>query len=100
MSRMERCRTQDVREVGTAIEPAASQTEFLMAVPVCAWCEPRQPGDTRVPVTHGICPRHLRQLKLETRKIYCPPTDGAPTPARKPLVLPAQPELASLIPAH
>jgi hypothetical protein len=99
-SRMERCRTQDVRDAGTAIEPVASQTEFLMAVPVCAWCEPRQPGATQVAVTHGICPRHFRQLKLETQKIYCPPTAGSPTPARKPLVRLAQPELTSLVLTH
>lgn len=97
---MERCDNLDMRDAGPTIEPAASQTEFLMAVPVCAWCEPRRPGATRVAATHGICPRHFKQLKLETQKIYCSTTPSAPAPARKPLVRLAQPELASLVLAH
>ena len=54
-----------MKGVGPAIETADRQIEFSMAVPVCAWCEPRKPGVTRVALTHGICPRHLREVKLE-----------------------------------
>ncbi len=95
---MERCGNQEMKGATTTTESAGHQTEFIMAVPVCAWCEPRKPGSTQAPVTHGICPRHLKQLKLETRKIHCPPTTNTPTPARKPVVRLAQPELAALVP--
>jgi hypothetical protein len=97
MSRMERCDNLDVRDADAAIDFAASQIEFPMAVPVCAWCEPRKPGVTRPAVTHGICPRHLRQLKLETQKIYCSESGSSPAPARKRLVRLAQPELTPLV---
>ena len=97
---MERFGTHKTRGVGPTIETADRQIEFSMAVPVCAWCEPRKPGVTRVAVTHGICPRHFKQLKLETQKIYCHPAEESPAPARKPLVRLAQTELAVLQPAN
>jgi len=85
-----------ITDAGTTVETAARQIEFSMAVPVCAWCEPRQPGADTVAVTHGICPRHFKQLKLETQKIFCPPSASAPAPVRKQPVRLAQPELAAL----
>ena len=39
-------------------EPASSQIELPLKVPVCAWCRPGEPGI----VSHGICPRHLQQM--------------------------------------
>jgi hypothetical protein len=45
----------------------ASQTEFPMPVALCAWC---RPGDRRQSfglLSHGICPRHLRLMKLEAK---------------------------------
>lgn len=43
------------------------QCEFPLRVAVCAWCKPQDrgvdPGATLDPVSHGICPRHLRKLK-------------------------------------
>lgn len=44
----------------------ASQIEFPLRVAVCAWCEPQLPGGGVVVVSHGICRRHLRKMKLAT----------------------------------
>ncbi len=45
------------------------QSEFPLQVVVCAWCKPRNrgadPGNSPGPISHGICPRHLKKLKLE-----------------------------------
>ncbi len=43
----------------------ARQTEFALAVPVCAWCKPRDSGAAPALLSHGICPRHLRKLKRD-----------------------------------
>lgn len=45
----------------------ASQTEFSLAVAVCAWCKPHEHGERLGAVSHGICLRHLRNLKLEVQ---------------------------------
>ena len=45
----------------------ASQIEFPLAVSVCAWCKPKEPDAVRGSLSHGICPRHLKRLKLEAR---------------------------------
>lgn len=45
----------------------ASQTEFSLAVAVCAWCKPHEHGESIGAVSHGICLRHLRNLKLEVQ---------------------------------
>lgn len=41
------------------------QTEFPLTVPVCAWCKPRPPALPSPFVSHGICLRHLRALRLQ-----------------------------------
>lgn len=46
---------------------AASQIEFPLAVSVCAWCKPRERGVESGSVSHGICLRHLKKLKLDAR---------------------------------
>lgn len=46
----------------------AQQIEFDLAVPICAWCKPREVGDALVVLSHGICPRHLRQIKRELHR--------------------------------
>jgi hypothetical protein len=54
------------------------QIEFPLSVPVCAWCQPR-PGnipDAR-PLSHGICPRHLKAMRLQISGA------GAPAPVLK-----------------
>lgn len=48
---------------------AARQIEFPMRVAVCAWCKPKYWGGGPGAVTHGICPRHLRKLKLEAQRL-------------------------------
>ncbi|HZR18850.1 MAG TPA: hypothetical protein VFE51_16300 [Verrucomicrobiae bacterium] len=43
------------------------QTEFSLSVAVCAWCKPRERGGALGAISHGICLRHLRKLKLEVQ---------------------------------
>jgi hypothetical protein len=50
----------------------ARQIELPLAVAVCAWCEPRELGGGVGAMSHGICPRHLRKMKLEVQR-----TNGA-----------------------
>ena len=47
-------------------EKKAHQTEFFLRVAVCAWCKPGEGGEAAV--THGICPRHLREMTREIQK--------------------------------
>jgi len=54
--------------MGTVSAPAF-QVELPLRVAVCAWCKPDARGSTIGEVSHGICPRHLRQLKFEIRGI-------------------------------
>lgn len=44
-----------------------SQTEFSLAVSICAWCKPHERGSGLGAISHGICLRHLRHLKLQTQ---------------------------------
>ncbi len=41
------------------------QIEFPMSVAVCAWCRPHELGASLGALSHGICPRHLRMMKLK-----------------------------------
>ena len=41
------------------------QTELPLSVAICAWCRPGVQGSSLGEVSHGICPRHLRKLRLE-----------------------------------
>lgn len=45
------------------------QSEFPLRVAVCAWCKPKNRGvdlGTGLgSISHGICPRHLKQIRLE-----------------------------------
>ncbi len=43
----------------------ARQIEFPLSVAVCAWCRPHELGTAIGAVSHGICPSHLRKLKLQ-----------------------------------
>ena len=51
---------------------APQQREFLLPVAICAWCEPKnrgvEPGASLGAISHGICPRHLKKLRLELQK--------------------------------
>lgn len=42
------------------------QTEFPLTVAVCAWCKPQFKGQAGT-LSHGICLKHLRKLKLQAR---------------------------------
>ena len=46
----------------------ARQTEFPLAVAVCAWCKPRELGAGLGDLSHGICLRHLRKIELEMQQ--------------------------------
>ena len=59
----------------------ARQTEFPLNVVVCAWCQPRQLGDSLGAISHGICPRHFRKLEREIKGIRYP---RRPHHARRP----------------
>jgi hypothetical protein len=48
-------------------ESTAQQTEFPLAVPVCAWCKPKAGAPTLEIFSHGICPRHLRMMRLKMK---------------------------------
>lgn len=43
------------------------QMNFSLTVAVCAWCEPHPPAGEIGALSHGICLRHLRQLKLQSQ---------------------------------
>lgn len=45
----------------------AAQIEFPLAVAVCAWCKPQDPEVRPGTLSHGICLKHLRKLKLQAR---------------------------------
>ena len=48
---------------------APFQSELPLQVAVCAWCKPKNRSVALGPglgsISHGICPRHLKQLRLE-----------------------------------
>ena len=44
-------------------ESAAQQSVLPLRVAVCAWCKPRELGAGLGALSHGICPRHLREMK-------------------------------------
>jgi hypothetical protein len=45
----------------------ASQTEFSLSVSICAWCKPNERGAGLGAISHGICLRHLKNLKLQAQ---------------------------------
>ena len=47
----------------------AHQIEFPLAVAVCAWCKPKERGPGVGALSHGICLRHLKKLKLEAQGV-------------------------------
>jgi hypothetical protein len=48
------------------------QSELPLRVAVCAWCNPKKRGVELGAglgaISHGICPRHLKMLRLELQK--------------------------------
>ena len=48
---------------------AGRQIEFPLDVAVCAWCKPVTPDTSGIAaLSHGICPRHLRKMRLTLLK--------------------------------
>jgi len=45
----------------------AGQLDLSLRVAICAWCKPRGPLGELGSLSHGICPRHLRRVKLEVQ---------------------------------
>ena len=41
------------------------QTEFPLRVAICAWCNPRDRAANMGAMSHGICPRHFREMKIK-----------------------------------
>ena len=62
---------------GPDAERAARQIELPLKVPVCAWCQPHELGEGLGAISHGICPRHFRQLLQETCEAYSSATVSA-----------------------
>ena len=57
------------------------QTEFPLSVSVCAWCKPHDRGSGLGALSHGICLRHLRKLKLQVQGLL-PERPARRTPRR------------------
>ena len=55
-----------------------AQTEFSLRVAVCAWCKPHERGSGLGAISHGICLRHLRHLKLQMQG-FLPERSGRAT---------------------
>ncbi len=70
----------------------ARQIEFPLSVAICAWCRPHELGTGIGAVSHGICPSHLRKLKLQMQ------SRGGMLPARAPRKTPAVGNEALLLP--
>ncbi|HEV2435105.1 MAG TPA: hypothetical protein VG077_03835 [Verrucomicrobiae bacterium] len=72
-----------------ALMIAPLQSEFPLRVAVCAWCKPKRrgvdPGTNPDPISHGICPRHFKKLKLELlmKKDAGHPAQAVATPSRR-----------------
>ena len=62
-------------------ERSANQTEFPLPVAVCAWCKPKERGATVGASSHGICPRHFREMKIKLEG-RLPGREGAPVGQR------------------
>jgi hypothetical protein len=45
------------------------QSEFSLAVVVCAWCQPNERGAGLGAISHGICPRHFRKLTRQLQGV-------------------------------
>jgi hypothetical protein len=84
---------------GQVLMIASLQSEFPLRVAVCAWCKPKKrgadPGKSPDPISHGICPRHFKKLKLEllTKKVAGHSAHAIATPSRRRRPSPNYPEL-------
>jgi hypothetical protein len=51
-------------------EHEPKQIELPFRVTVCAWCRPGESAEGPVPISHGICPRHFRQMLLNAHASF------------------------------
>jgi hypothetical protein len=65
---------------------ALLQSEFPLRVAVCAWCKPKNLGTNLSSgsgsISHGICLRHLKKLRLELQMQVKKPGDHAASASR------------------
>jgi hypothetical protein len=75
------------------------QSVFPLQVAVCAWCKPKGGGvylgDSLGLISHGICPRHLKKLKLELQrqKDAGQPAQATAAHSQRPRAVSGHPEL-------
>jgi hypothetical protein len=50
-------------------ESVAHQSALPFRVAICAWCKPREIGSGLGDVSHGICPRHFREMKANLQDV-------------------------------
>jgi hypothetical protein len=46
-----------------------AQLDFSLPIAVCAWCQPDPPAGEIGALSHGICLRHLKTLKLSCQGV-------------------------------
>ena len=46
-----------------------NQLDLSLPVAICAWCKPLERGGGVGQLSHGICPGHLRKIKLEIQGV-------------------------------
>jgi len=47
----------------------ANQLDLSLPVAICAWCKPKERGNGVGHLSHGICPSHLRKIKMELQGV-------------------------------
>ena len=62
-------------------EGAARQSVLPLRVAVCAWCKPRELGAGLGALSHGICPRHFREMSTKLQSGH-PGSAGEPVATR------------------
>jgi hypothetical protein len=71
---------------GRMVAVNATQIEFPLAVAVCAWCKPNELGEALGAISHGICPRHLRKMKIQLLRM-AKPRPGKRSSAPRPVTM-------------
>jgi hypothetical protein len=66
---------------------APFQSELPLRVAVCAWCKPKNRsvdlGKSLGSISHGICPRHLKKLRLELQMMKHPTQPASAAHSRR-----------------
>jgi hypothetical protein len=65
-------------------QTAGAQIELPLSVPVCAWCKPDTGrGLNAALISHGICARHLKELKMSLNPPAAGSAKAPPRPSRR-----------------